>query len=192
MGLDGTVRCRCFEEGKLKSGPVPFEDLYIDKDGYPASRTLDAAREKYDYRRFDARYGELSDAFDEWRCDCCEHEGGSCFAEWVGNWAGVAHFCALVAEAGGEAEFPLLSSLLPEANGGVYPAEKARDTLDELERFVAVVAEMGWRSSEDAEGESDVTLNDDAFLCEGKYPTAGRLGNLLRASLETGNPIRWC
>lgn len=52
MGLDASVRCRCFEEGKLKPGPVPVEDLYIDSDGYLASRKLDEARETYDGRRF--------------------------------------------------------------------------------------------------------------------------------------------
>lgn len=192
MGLDATVRCRCFEEGRLKPGPIPAEDLYIDKDGYLSSRTLDAAREKYDYRRFDARYGELRDAFDEWLCDCCEHEDGDYFAEWVSNWAGVAHFCALVEEAGGEAEFPLLSSLIPKANGGVYPAEKARDTLDELQRFIAVVSEMNEWTPGDVEGEPIASSGEDPFLYEGKYPTAERLRSLLRASLETGNPIRWC
>ncbi len=192
MGLDATVRCRCFEEGKLKPGPIPLEDLYIDKDGYLASRTLDAAREKYDYRRFDARYGALSDEFCEWLQDCCEHEGGDYFTEWVDNWAGVAHFCALVESAGGEAEFPLLSSFIPDGNGGAYPAEKARDTLDELRRFVTVVTEMSERAPEDADGEFLASLKEDPVLYEGKYPTAERLGNLLRVSLETGNPIRWC
>lgn len=192
MGLGATVRCRCFEEGRLKSGPVPIEDLYIDEDGHLASRTLDAAREKYGYRRFDARYGALCDAFYEWLYDCCEHEDGDYFAEWVDNWAGVAHFCALVDEAGGEAEFPLLSSLIPDGNVGVYPAEKAKDTLDELQRFVAVVREMSERAPEDADGEFLASLKEDPVLYEGKYPTAERLGNLLRASLETGNPIRWC
>ena len=32
MGLDAFVRCRCFEEGKLKPGPIPLEDLYIDDE----------------------------------------------------------------------------------------------------------------------------------------------------------------
>lgn len=192
MGLGATVRCRCFEEGKLKSGPVPLEDLYIDKEGYLASRTLDSAREKYGCRRFDARYGALSDAFYEWLHDCCEHEDGDYFVEGVSNWGGAAHFCALVEEAGGEAEFPLLSSLIPDGNGGVYPAEKAKDTLDELQRFVAVVTEMSERAPEDADGEFLASLKDNPVLYEGKYPTAERLGNLLRASLETGNPIRWC
>ena len=63
MGLDATVRCRCFEERKLKPGPVPYDDLYIDEEGYLSSQTIDRASRKYDYRRFDARYGDLEDAF---------------------------------------------------------------------------------------------------------------------------------
>ena len=76
MGLDASVRCRCFEEGKLKPGPVPFEDLYIDSDGYLTSRKLDEARETYDGRRFEARFYELDRAFDVWLEQCCEHEDG--------------------------------------------------------------------------------------------------------------------
>lgn len=192
MGLDATIRCRCFEEGKLKPGPIPFEDLYIDKDGCLASRMLDAAREKYDHRRFEARYGALDDEFCEWLVDSCEHEDGVYFSEWVSNWSGVAHFCALVDKAGGETKFPLLSSLLPDGNGGAYPAEKAQATLDELQRFVAVVSEMSERERKDAEGKSEAVSEEDPFLYEGRYLTAERLENLLRVSLETGNPIRWC
>lgn len=55
MGLDATVRCRCFEEGKLKPGPVPYDDLYIDVDGNLASKKLDLKRAAMDRRRFDAQ-----------------------------------------------------------------------------------------------------------------------------------------
>jgi len=41
MGLDAFVRCRCFEEGKLKPGPIPFEDLYIDEEDFICSKFLD-------------------------------------------------------------------------------------------------------------------------------------------------------
>lgn len=58
MGLDASVRCRCFEEGRLKPGPVPVEDLYIDEEGYLSSRKLNAAYKKYDYRQYRARYGK--------------------------------------------------------------------------------------------------------------------------------------
>lgn len=43
MGLDATVRCRCFEEGKLVPGPIPVGDLYVDEEGYISSRKLDKA-----------------------------------------------------------------------------------------------------------------------------------------------------
>lgn len=59
MGLDATVRCRRFEEGKLKPGPVPLEDLCIDDEGYLWSRKLAAASKKFDHRQIEARYGVL-------------------------------------------------------------------------------------------------------------------------------------
>lgn len=46
MGLDAFVRCRCFEEGKLKPGPIPFEDLYIDDEDYISSKFLDQKRKE--------------------------------------------------------------------------------------------------------------------------------------------------
>ena len=84
-------------------------------------------------------------------------------------------FCHLVSEAGGEESFPLLSHLLPDANGGLYPAEKAEATLGELVCFLKVLP----------------AIDSDVFY-EGKYPTAERIRNILVASMETGNPIRWC
>ena len=184
MGLDATVRCRCFEEGKLKLGPVPVEDLYVDEEGYLSSRTLDEAYREYDTRRFYARYDRLERAFDEWMRDCCEHEDGEYCSEWVSNWSGCAQFAALVREAGGEARFPLLSKLLPDDNGGIYPAEKARATLAELDAFIEVVSNTDWGPFPDREPES--------VLSEGKHWTAERIRKLLVASIATGNPIRWC
>lgn len=280
MGLDATVRCRCFEEGKLKPGPIPYEDLYIDEEGYLSSSMLDAAHEKYDYRRFQARYGNLEREFEEWSNNCCEHEFGDYCSERVGNIAGCAHFQSLVKESGGELAFPLLSNLLPIGNEGIYPAEKAVETLAELDRFIAKINQIEewvlcaegsdeeiWTSTEgssftwmfgpfdrvgmnggkvffchyghccietthfkqipigdpdnngyqkmaiecldtgehtmtfDSVGPPDspkeerefyVTNKHAPFLYEGKYWTAERIRGLLEASIETGNPIRWC
>lgn len=175
MGLDASVRCRCFEEGKLKPGPVPVEDLYIDSDGYLASRKLDEAYKAYDRRRFHARYRSLFEAFYDWKETCCEHEDGDYCFEWVSNWGGCGEFRHLVREAGGEKCFPLLSHLLPDANGGLYPAEKAEATLEELDRFLEALP----------------AIDPDVFY-EGKYYTAESIRRLLLASMETGNPIRWC
>ena len=186
--MDASVRCRCFEEGKLKPGPVPVEDLYIDEEGYLSSRKLDEAYRKYDHRRFMARYGRLRDAFDEWMENCCEHEDGDACCEWVSNWAGCAMFNDIVEELGGPERFPLLSGLLPDANGGFYPAEKAGDTLEELNRLLEAIAEA---ESGMPEG-TGLSWRGDSLFYEGKYWTAERIRNLLAASVETGNPIRWC
>lgn len=279
MGLDATVRCNCFEKGKLKPGPVPYEDLYIDDEGYLSSRKIDEAYEKYDYRRFEARYGALQRDFEDWRRDCCDHEDGDYCSEWVSNWAGCAQFKQLLEAAGGKNEFPLLSNFLPKANGGFYPAEKAEATLAELDRFIKVIStveqwvlcdletnEQIWSSTDNGsftwmygpferagmeggkvffasaknplietshfkqipmghpdkmgcqkmkiicldtkeeteifdsigpdgspkiEREFYVTSKTAPVLFEGKYWTAERLRNLLIASKETGNPIRW-
>ena len=280
MGLDATVRCRCFEEGKLKPGPVPYDDLYIDGEGYIASRRLDTRRAELGRRRFAARYGELEKAFYDWSDHCCEHENGDYVVEWVSNWAGVVEFESRVEEAGGEAEFPLLSHMLPHGNGGIYPVELAEATLKELDRFLEIITNVDewvivdaeteekiWTSTpgstfawmrgpydevgmaggkvyfehaglprvetthfkqrpvgkrapngyqqvyitcldtgkealtfngigvgegKRAEREFYVTSEKAPFLWEGKYGTAERIRRLLLASLETGNPIRWC
>lgn len=136
MGLDAFVKCNCFEEHKLKPGPVPYEDLYIDVDGYLSSKKLDSMLQKYDFDKFDARYGKLWDQFIEWKETCCEHEGCEYSREWVSNWWGVWHFTHLVEVCGGKEKFPLLAELLPHANGGFYPAAKAEATLLELEEFL--------------------------------------------------------
>lgn len=175
MGLDASVRCRCFEEGKLEPGTVPVEDLYIDSDGYLASRKLDEAHEAYDDRRFEARFYELDRAFDMWLEQCCEHEDGEYCTERVGNWASCGEFRYLVRKAGGERLFPLLSHLLPDGNGGTYPVEKAEATLEELDRFLEALS----------------VIDPDVFYGS-KYYTAESIRNLLLASMETGNPIRWC
>jgi hypothetical protein len=280
MGLDASVRCRCFEEGKFRPGPVPFGDLFIDEDGYIWSKKLAAAYKKYNYRQYQARYGTLDHDFDCWSDNCCEHEEGCSCIVWVSNWAGCAKFESLVAEMGGEDVFPLLSNFLPDANGGCYPAELAAATLEELDSFVARVSDVDewalceldsedvvWSSTDnsaftwmyaydcrigmvgdkvffvgpgdfyaetahfkqiplgepdskgmqrmriiflDREGEVEIfdsigpqdapkierefyiTSKKAPFLYEGKYGTAERIRVLLEASIETGNPIRWC
>lgn len=280
MGLDATVRCNCFEKGLMKPCPVNIEDIYVDADGHLASRTLDEARKTMDYRRFSARYGKLDKEIDDWSHNGCSHEDGEICSERVGNISGCAHFRSLVREAGGERDFPLLSKLLPYENGGTYPAEKAAETLVELERFIEVVSDVdewvlceleteegvwsctgqstftwmyshdcevgmdggkvffaqagkpiirtshfmqipmgnpdrngyqpmrivcldtgeeaysfdsiGPEGSEKIEREFYVTSRKAPFLFEGKYWTAESIRNLLVASEQTGNPIRWC
>lgn len=168
MGLDARVRCRCFEDGRLKPGPVPVTDLYIDEDGYLASRTLDTASIRYDWRRYHARYGKLDEEFTLWLEDCCKHENGEYCSEWIGTWGMYGVFQDAVEKAGGKEVLPLLGHMLPTANGGQYPVEKTEATLVEVEQFIRITRD------ECARG----------MACS--------LRRLLLASLETRNPILWC
>lgn len=136
MGLDASVRCRCFEEGKLKPDPVPVEDLYIDEEGYLASRKLDDVHERFSYRQYLARYGELDEAFNSWLESPCEHDWGEICSERVGNWSGCAMFDEYCEEIGAE-KLPILSRILPDGNCGSFPAEKAEAALKELDYFDA-------------------------------------------------------
>ncbi|WP_251197449.1 hypothetical protein [Anaerotardibacter muris] len=280
MGLDATVRCDCFEKGLMRPCPVDIADIYVDGDGYLASRTLDEASRALDFRRFLARYERLEEEIDEWARNGCSHESGELCSERVGNIAACAHFKSLVKEVGGEEEFPYLSKLLPYSNGGIYPVEKALKTLEELNRFIDVVSNVNewvlcdmeteeevwsctthasfvWMLSYDSrigmagdrvffaqagkpvvetthfkqipighpdnqgcqpmrivcldtgaetysfdsigpdgskkiEREFYVASKKAPFLFEGKYWMAERIKNLLIASIQSGNPIRWC
>ena len=172
MGLEATVRCRCFEEGKLTPFPLPSGDLYIDDEECLASCTLNHAQAKYehDQEAFDRCFGDLQLAFEQWVDHACEHERGEYLREQVCGRAGIDEFAERMERLGGAAKFPLLARMLPRENDGVYAADLAKPTLKELDRFIEKSLARG----------------------EGKYPTAERIRNLLIASLETGNPIRWC
>ena len=136
MGLDAFVRCRCFEEGKLKPGPIPFEDLYIDDEDYISSKFLDQKRKELSSEQFRERYGDLESDFLDWIDNACEHEYGEICSESVGNFCGVLNIYADLSSDEGESKYPLLNNMLPSINDGLYPVEKAQPTLNELDRFI--------------------------------------------------------
>lgn len=136
MGLDAFVRCRCFEEGKLKPGPIPFEDLYIDDEDHICSKFLDQKLEELGSDLFLERYGDLESDFLDWIDNACEHEYGEICSESVGNFCGVLNIYADLSSDEGESKYPLLNNMLPSINDGLYPVEKAQPTLNELDRFI--------------------------------------------------------
>ena len=136
MGLDAFVRCRCFEEGKLKPGPIPLEDLYIDDEDHICSKFLDQKRKELSSEQFRERYGDLESDFLDWIDNACEHKYGEICSESVGNFCGVLNIYAALSSDEGESKYPLLNNMLPDSNDGLYPVEKAQPTLDELDRFI--------------------------------------------------------
>ena len=135
MGLDAFVPCNCFEEGRISRPPEPFrmDDLYRDEEGYICFRRLDRYYEELGYSRYIELYGKLDDAFHSWTLHACEHEDGEYLSEWVSNWPGVREFQSVVEELGGEERYPALSQLIPNGNGGSYPAALVPGAIKEID-----------------------------------------------------------
>jgi hypothetical protein len=124
MGLDASVSCACFREGRIVS-PVP-EHTVINDDG---ELTLDFPKQGHeeDYARFH-----------EWLATgaVCEHPNMEYASLRISTWGGVSNFRAALEETGWEL-FPTLHAYLPKANGGQLPASAAEAALEELQTFKA-------------------------------------------------------
>jgi hypothetical protein len=139
MGIDASVRCKCFEDGKAAPPPAP-----VRVDEYDEIRAVDPANS-----------GVLRD----WRRSACEHPWMEAVKLSLG-WAWVRSFRDALEDAGGARQYRILLGNLPEWNGAFYvsPAESAA-ALDELRRFVQSVevvdeellvtgdgVEVGWKA----------------------------------------------
>lgn len=120
MGLDAFVRCRCFEEGKLKLAPVPADDLYVDDaEGCVSSRLLDRARAELCSEDYRAQYGELEERFWEWEQHPCEHKFSEYCSKHIGNISAWHQLEWLFAEFGEQA--PTLANMLPGQTADTSP-----------------------------------------------------------------------
>jgi hypothetical protein len=137
MGLDAYVRCNCFEERRTTKPPYLWDDLMLDEGGYVVLREAHKDWQKHineelSYDEYEEKHGMADDALREWQAQCCEHEDREFCSEWVGNWYGVRRFEGIVASIGNE-HFPILSTIIPNGNGGIFPQEKAHEALKELD-----------------------------------------------------------
>ena len=103
MGLDASVRCRCWEE-KRASPPSFAASVVVDAQGYI---TLDLPWE--DHQKEHA-------LFDEWLLTCCPHKEMDYAWERISNWGGYRLFQQKLAEIGW-AHFPTLRAEIPDVNG---------------------------------------------------------------------------
>ena len=124
MGLDAFVRCNCFKARITSEPPFPWEDLMMDEEGgvclieaHNAWNERIQGHIAYDEHR--ARFGENDDVLWAWQRECCSHEDMEYCSEWVGNWAGVRRFEGIVDSIGKEF-FPVLSTMIPNGNGGFF------------------------------------------------------------------------
>lgn len=122
MGLDASVTCACFRQGRIVS-PFPAHTM-IDEDGELALDFPELGHEE-DYAQF---YEWLATGA------VCEHPGMEYATVHISTWGGVHQFQAALEEAGWEL-YPTLHAYLPEANGGHLPASAASAALVELQNF---------------------------------------------------------
>lgn len=143
MELFASVRCRCLEEGKLKPGPIPPDDLFVDYQGYLASRKLESAYSRYSYRQVKARYGGLDDAFEEWLDHACRHGCCDRCFEWFDG-DDLARFRSDCTKVGKE-WLPNLCGIFSGAYCFGLPAEKAAAALEELDALDGELSEREGR-----------------------------------------------
>lgn len=124
MGLDASVMCDCFREGRAAEPPVPRDWLEIDEDGYLNPRPGHDS-------------GTVRSAFYAWRKGCCAHPGMDRAWESIANWSGVAQFKEALAKVG-RPRFPVLLAELPRNNGGLTAPDRAALALGELDDFAAL------------------------------------------------------
>lgn len=172
MGLDASVRCRCFEEGKLSPGPVPLEDVYVDTEGYLSSRKLDAESGETIWTSVGAQsfpwmMGPLHEA---------------CMA------GGMVRFWHVGQQPVETAHFKQVPCGEPDESGH----QRMRIVCLDINATTEAFDSIGPEGAPKTEREFLVTSERAPFLYEGKYGTAERIRRLLVASIETGNPIRWC
>src|SRR5690348_8501537 len=79
MGLDASVMCNCYREGKTTPCPYP-EHFELDEEGFPRlNMPYEGNEDKFD-------------TFEEWLVDCCAHPHMDYAAVFVANWKGYRSF----------------------------------------------------------------------------------------------------
>jgi len=127
MGLDASVSCRCWRDGLTTPPPLPYDQIVEDDEGY-----LDLAQPD------DAYDPDVVTAFTRWQYEqACRHKHMVHTDVRISNWAGYRRFQQALADQGWQ-HFPTLHAHLPQANGGLLPAQDANAALEELTYFAAL------------------------------------------------------
>lgn len=160
MGLDASVMCNCYKQGKTSPCPFP-ENFQIDAEGFPALNLP-----------YESHQSE-SDTFDQWLATCCEHAYMEHTALYISNWKGYRSFKEALEQVGWS-HFPTLRRYLPENNQGLVPAEASASALKELDIF----REQGnaVRKTFLINSETDEAIGTSTAAYGGKFGWNGRTG----------------
>ncbi len=160
MGLDASVMCNCYREGKTT--PCPFPEHYsLDEEGFPAlALPYDGNEDKFDQ-------------FEEWLATCCEHPHMDYAAVFVANWKGYHSFVEALEQIGWQ-HFPTLKAVLPDRNHGLTTSEAAKAALEELHHFTS--GENGLTKTFLVDSETNEPFAASAMAYGGMFGWNGRTG----------------
>lgn len=121
--LYATVRCHCFDEGRLFAPPPHEDDLYIDEHGYPALGMPQISTTAEAHAQFAA-----------WLRAACEHPDMHYTAVEIGT-SGLLRALVAALALDGTAHYPTLLRWLPRAQSRALPATFAKAAQKELRYF---------------------------------------------------------
>ena len=204
MGLDASVMCRCWAEGRTKPPPCDPAELHVDEDGY---LSLIGAR------RDDEK---LQDALWAWEETACEHPGMDAASERISNWSGYRQFQEALAHGGGfmfggptrtNVGFDEHGLFVEDRDDGerLFHARRFRQVIVERRRWLVGPREKVVRLTDIDTGDTCIAPMPIAegspriVHVEKRLRTGADFDYILdplrmvfRASVATGNPVRWC
>jgi hypothetical protein len=125
VGLDATVLCTCYEDGRTTEPPVPRDRLVLGDGDLWVSSGADADIEEVE---------EMDEKVQEWRGSACKHPHLYYADEVIANWNWYGNFLRVLGRLGWD-HFPTLEVELPVSNDGTTPPEAASEALEELAYF---------------------------------------------------------
>lgn len=123
MGINATVMCNCYREGRARPCPVP-EHFYYDPSVTP-SLDLDVAGHEEEHARFKS-----------WLLEACPHPYMVYASEFISSWRGFRTFSDAVEELG-VGQFPMLNAQLPGGDDGITIPRDSVLMLEEIALFEA-------------------------------------------------------
>ncbi|PHR97067.1 MAG: hypothetical protein COA78_27985 [Blastopirellula sp.] len=124
MGLDATVLCNCYREGKTSDLPFPLSWIELDEEGYYGLKTEYDSNDNYF-------------KYHKWEYDCCSHAQMEYADVRIGNWPMVRIFQAALEKIGWN-NFTVLRVQIPNANGGLTSSDDSSKARSELEFFESI------------------------------------------------------
>lgn len=167
MGLDASVKCRCWEDGLCHPPASLAPRLRYNSETAEVTQSIPTNISIEKLCALDLEY------YNWIMDDACVHQRMEIVAERISNWAGLRSFQHALRSLG-EASYPALLREIPNRNGGLTKPADARICLAELDCFCS--AGPFGRIVELLDGNSSAVLHSRVESYDGWLGTDGATG----------------